>query len=123
GVLANMGQIPFEPPNVAGWPGNATWLNSATMFARLNLLNLATSGGLGRQGPAARTPAPTANLPGGTTAQALDRFLPLLLDDNLSAEARQVLLDYGGGPDANLSPNQLRGLAYLVLGSPQFHLS
>ncbi|HLF79561.1 MAG TPA: DUF1800 domain-containing protein, partial [Dehalococcoidia bacterium] len=47
GVLANMGQIPFEPPNVAGWPGNATWLNSATMFARLNLLNLATSGGLG----------------------------------------------------------------------------
>jgi uncharacterized protein (DUF1800 family) len=123
GALGNMGQIPFEPPNVAGWPGNGSWLNSATIFARLNFLNLMTSGNLGRQGQAARTPAPSAALPTGTTAQALERFLPLLLDDNLSPEARQVLLDYSGGPGATLSPNQLRGLAYLVLGSPQFHLS
>src|SRR5262249_22321165 len=27
-AVANMGQTLFEPPNVAGWPGEATWLNS-----------------------------------------------------------------------------------------------
>src|SRR5207244_4223756 len=44
GQIAGMGQSLFEPPNVAGWPGGAAWLNSATMFARLNFINALTSG-------------------------------------------------------------------------------
>ncbi len=39
------------------------------------------------------------------------------------SDARQVLLDYAGGADTKLSPDQLRGLVYLILGSPQFHLA
>jgi hypothetical protein len=34
-----------------------------------------------------------------------------------------VLLDYADGPDVQLSAEQLRGLVYLILASPQFHLS
>jgi hypothetical protein len=49
--------------------------------------------------------------------------LPLLLDGNIPEEASQVLLDYAGGTDAPLTPDQLRGLAYIILASPQFHLA
>jgi hypothetical protein len=47
----------------------------------------------------------------------------MVVDDNIPADARQVLLDYSGGPDAVLSAEQLRSLVYLILASPQFHLA
>jgi uncharacterized protein (DUF1800 family) len=130
GALSSMGQTLFEPPNVAGWPGGATWLNSSTMFARLNFLNAATGGATTtsqqrrtdrRNAPAA---TPTPDVPSqalGTVEQAIEHYLPFLLDDNIPADARQTLLDYAG--DGELAPERLRGLVYLVLGSPQFHLS
>jgi len=39
GALAQMGQIPMQPPNVAGWPGGRLWLNTGTYNARLNYLH------------------------------------------------------------------------------------
>jgi uncharacterized protein (DUF1800 family) len=129
GPLGEMGQVPFEPPNVAGWPGNRAWLNSATMLARLNLINAMTGGNFGRQ-PRQRAqpdreqarPAPGPDL--GTAAQAFAHYLPLVLDDNLPPDARAALLEYAGGDqEAALSADQLRGLAYLIFASPQFHLS
>jgi uncharacterized protein (DUF1800 family) len=132
GVLGDMGQVPFEPPNVAGWPGGASWLNSSTMMARLNFINTLTGGpreapnaqAARRDLPPAAPPAPAlTNTELGTSEQALAHFLALAIDDNMSAEARQVLAEYAGGRGATISPEQLRGLAYLVLASPQFHLS
>jgi hypothetical protein len=38
-AMVQMGQIPMQPPNVAGWPGGALWLNTGTYQARLNYLN------------------------------------------------------------------------------------
>lgn len=35
--LRAAGQVPFFPPNVAGWPGGQAWYGSATMVGRLNL--------------------------------------------------------------------------------------
>jgi uncharacterized protein (DUF1800 family) len=134
GQLGSMGQILFEPPNVAGWPGGASWLNSATIFARLNFLNMLTSGAeVSQQQPQrpnanVRRPQPTPTpIPMqsslGTAASALDHYLPFTVDGVLPDDARQVLLDYAGGADTTLAPEQLRGLVYLALGSPQFHLS
>ena len=34
--LGAMGQHLFAPPNVKGWPGGPTWLNTSTMLARAN---------------------------------------------------------------------------------------
>ncbi len=39
GAMAAMGQIPMQPPNVAGWPGGRLWLNTGTYLARLNYLH------------------------------------------------------------------------------------
>jgi uncharacterized protein (DUF1800 family) len=130
GAVGAMGQQLYEPPNVAGWPGNAAWLNASTMFARLNFVNGITGGGPQQRQQRPNAPANAAPVNGaasgfetGTAAQALDHYLPLALDDNVSDDTRRVLLDYAGAPDAQLSTEQLRGLVYLILGSPQFHLS
>jgi uncharacterized protein (DUF1800 family) len=34
-----LGQILFNPPNVAGWIGGKAWIDNATMMLRLNLVN------------------------------------------------------------------------------------
>ena len=39
GALASMGQIPFDPPNVAGWDGGMTWLAESPLLVRLNVLS------------------------------------------------------------------------------------
>lgn len=36
--LAELGQSVFYPPNVKGWDGGRTWINSATLIARANLV-------------------------------------------------------------------------------------
>ena len=53
----------------------------------------------------------------------MDYYLPLLLDGNVPDAGRQVLLDYAGGPDTPITPDKLRGLAYILLASPQYHLA
>jgi uncharacterized protein (DUF1800 family) len=35
-TLNNMGQLPFDPPNVFGWPDGAAWINTSTMLDRYN---------------------------------------------------------------------------------------
>jgi len=119
GRLAEMGQVPMEPPNVAGWRGGPAWLNSATMFARLNFIDAASRGLLSPRGLRRAQP----ELPFRTAAEALALYLPLLLDDNVPDEQRQTLIEYAGGLDAVLSPEKKQGLVYLLLGSPQFHLA
>ncbi|MGN6086455.1 DUF1800 domain-containing protein [Trinickia sp.] len=34
GTVRNLGQNLFAPPNVKGWPGGSTWINSTTLLAR-----------------------------------------------------------------------------------------
>lgn len=36
--LTDAGQTPFFPPNVKGWDGGRTWINSSTLVARANLV-------------------------------------------------------------------------------------
>ena len=35
--LTGLGQVPFAPPNVGGWPAGTPWLTTASALARLNL--------------------------------------------------------------------------------------
>ena len=41
-----MGQQLFGPPNVKGWPGGRSWLNTATVLARHNFAQTVASGQL-----------------------------------------------------------------------------
>ena len=44
--IGSMGQILFAPPNVKGWPGGRTWLNTATLLDRDNFAAVLASGEL-----------------------------------------------------------------------------
>ena len=37
-ACATLGQNPFAPPNVKGWPGGEAWINSATLLGRKQLV-------------------------------------------------------------------------------------
>ena len=39
GALRQMGQMPFNPPNVRGWVGGRAWINSTTLAARRQVVN------------------------------------------------------------------------------------
>lgn len=36
--METLGQLPFYPPNVKGWDGGRTWINSSTLLGRANLI-------------------------------------------------------------------------------------
>ena len=40
GLLNQLGQVPFDPPNVGGWPQNEYWLTTASSLARLRLASV-----------------------------------------------------------------------------------
>lgn len=46
--LGTMGQALFAPPNVKGWPGGRTWLNTSTVLERDNFASVLASGALWR---------------------------------------------------------------------------
>ena len=44
-ATALLGQNLFSPPNVKGWPGGDTWINSATLLGRKQWLERVMRGG------------------------------------------------------------------------------
>jgi Protein of unknown function (DUF1800) len=61
GWLGAMGQPLFAPPNVKGWPGGRSWLNTATMLERDNFAGAVAMGTLWagpHSGPTAATALP-----------------------------------------------------------------
>ena len=58
--LRGMGQVPFLPPSVGGWPAAAAWLTTAAGLARVRTARLLVS---------------KAKLPGGLTADSTARLL------------------------------------------------
>lgn len=112
--IKGMDQVLFEPPNVAGWPGGATWLSSGTFFARVNFLDQFL---MGQRARPLRLPA----LEGVTTPEALvDRALSIFVDGNVPAASRQSIIEYA---TTITNPQQrASAVAYLVLASPEYQL-
>jgi uncharacterized protein (DUF1800 family) len=72
-IYRQLGQIPFYPPNVKGWDGGKSWINTGTLTYRYHLSQLLISGirpeqvGLPRFKPAPSPSSETGSQP--TTAQ------------------------------------------------------
>lgn len=45
GVLTQLGQVPFLPPNVAGWDWGKAWINTNTLLTRYHFAGLVTGAG------------------------------------------------------------------------------
>jgi uncharacterized protein (DUF1800 family) len=112
------GQDLFNPPNVKGWDGGKTWLNSSTVLERGNWGNDVIWGnadfGLRHYGPLT-----WATRHGVAPGKAAGAFLELLLQGDGGAKAREAVLRAGqdGTPDA------LRKALQLILHCPEYQLA
>lgn len=112
-AAAAMDQRLFEPPNVAGWPGGAAWLSSASFFGRVNFLDSL----LFPRGRAVAVPP----LLGQPTAEAMvDDALVRLVDGEISTESRESLYSYAR--TVGDARERAASVAYLVLASPEYQL-
>src|ERR1700737_4882234 len=100
-AMAPMGQVLFYPPNVAGWPGGASWINSSTLLNRINFANAA----------ARRTAA-------SSPARSIDRLTATLLDGNVTSATRDGLQAF-----AKAHPDDHAGLVFLALATPELQLN
>ncbi len=137
-----MGQTVFDPPNVAGWPGDkvsALWLNSGTWMTRLNYIDvLLARGTFTRQGQAkpidlqAIVDANNIDSP----ASFVDYFASFLLDGVIEQDRRSQLIDYFTTKDSSRGNvhitlkngqsyplNRVRGTLYLMMALPEYQLN
>jgi uncharacterized protein (DUF1800 family) len=112
------GQELFAPPNVKGWEAGRTWINSATLLERGNwsadVVWGRTEHGLRPFDPPGW--AADHDLPPARTAEAL---VELLLQNDLGAEARALIVD----PGQSSRPDDLRRSLQLILNCPEFQLA
>ena len=119
--LRNMQQSPYHPPNVAGWEGGLSWLNTNTVQARFDLLVRALYLKHSTSGSAYPGGAPLPDIPAETGAQAFDRAHAAAGSPWLSTSGRQKILDYAAAAPASTSTQRVQrqyALRALILGGP-----
>jgi uncharacterized protein (DUF1800 family) len=148
-VMAPMGQVLFDPPNVAGWPGDqdsSNWLSTQAWMSRVNFINLlaaaATGTPVGAVGKQKATSTASSNAVQqliddrgiGNAQDLLNYFVAALLDNRLPDDRRAVLADaldqaFQGGPQlmlkgaARLATANVRQMLYLLLSMPEYQMN
>ena len=117
-ALINMGQVLFDPPDVAGWETGQSWFSTGAMLSRMNF----ASGLAGNQKfELARTVAEHAATPQMLLAWALDSVKTAPLASGVTTD----LLDYlrASGPWTGRDPqlqNKVAGLVHLLVGTAEY---
>jgi uncharacterized protein (DUF1800 family) len=126
-AMDGLGQSLLEPPNVAGWKGGRTWLNSATLVARHNLawrLLGSEDGQFADKLDPARAARQHAK---ADRAAAGDFLLQLLVEGDVTPEARARLMSLATAAqskkDAKDSDASLRQLAHTIVLLPEYQLA
>lgn len=141
-VTTLMGQTLFNPPNVAGWPGDkvsSLWLNSGTWMTRLNYIDaLLVRGTLAR---GSTTPPVDLQAIVNTNKIAspenfVDYFSSFLHDGNLTSDRYSQFVNYFTPSDTSASAervtltngqryplNRVRGTLYLMMTTPEYHIN
>jgi hypothetical protein len=118
--LQQVGQGLFYPPNVKGWDGGRTWINSATILARTNLVARLLSDEKTRFGGKKLTEY-LAQQGADSPTKVIGMFEELLLAFPLSSSVRDRLLqlDKDVKDRSRASAEMLLALA----ATPEFQLS
>jgi uncharacterized protein (DUF1800 family) len=126
--LRKMGQDLLNPPDVSGWKGGSAWINATTLFERFNWGNRLATGRDAAKPYFADVPGQLQARTVSSTDGAVDYYLSLLVDGDVTPEARQALVDYldASGPltlDTSAALDlKARGLVHLALAAPTFQL-
>jgi len=116
--LSNMGQILFEPPDVAGWRDGEEWFSTGAMLARLNF---AATLAANQRFNLARNVKAIANTPETMMSFFLSELTSIRFDSATSADLSNYLRATGPwtGSDAQLQA-KAPGLVHLIVGSAEY---
>jgi uncharacterized protein (DUF1800 family) len=128
-----LGQNLLNPPNVKGWPGGETWINSNTVLLRFNFaMQMATQ----RQREFVRKSEIDdwiAENKIKTADDLINHFAAVLLDGELPAEARAKFVDYMNRDSKNNEKKfkmsaetintKVRGVLHMMMTMPEFQLA
>ena len=123
-AIDGLGQSLFEPPNVKGWDGGKTWLNSSTLLARHNMAWRLVSGEDNRFSRAINPVTMLYRFQKETPEQQVDFLVELLLQDEITEKARGKLIDFveGAGQSRDEQNVRLRELMHTIMLMPQYQL-
>ena len=109
-AMEQMGQMPFSPPNVKGWPGGRQWINTSTLFVRCNtIVNM-----IGRLDDSAIGWKTTTS-----SETFVDAWLARLIQRPIAADKRQTLVDTVG---VKPTKDSSRKMLELIVSMPDFQL-
>jgi uncharacterized protein (DUF1800 family) len=133
--IDDMGQQLFAPPNVKGWPGGKTWLNTSTVLARHNFAQALSSGtsdiNKGGDEGAPRLSVivdPAAYLRREKITdpdKILDTLADIVFQDDLGAKTRNRLLTFlkDGSPKDAALDQRVREAIHGLLCMPEYQLA
>jgi hypothetical protein len=107
--LDRMGQLPYNPPNVSGWEGGLSWLNTNTVLSRFAIAGEL----LDRKAP--------KDKPGETAPQAVDRALREIGRPWIATGSHNTIKDYAARAPSgrtDLRIERQRMIRALVLAGP-----
>lgn len=105
GALKNMGQLPFNPPSVFGWPEGIGWINTSTILDRYNF-------------PLAIDPSSVQEVQDGASASDVAQ---VLFPEKLPSEVLQVIQNSSNSLDTPTA--QLRNTIRLTMSTPYYNLN
>ncbi len=116
--MVNMGQVLYEPPDVAGWEQGPGWISTGGMLARMNFAAQLTRT---QTTSLVNAVKPVAKTPDAVLSYFLDRLTPSPYDDGAYNELRAFLTAGGAwtGSDAQLR-TKVPGLVHLIVGSGEY---
>jgi uncharacterized protein (DUF1800 family) len=101
-ALNGLGQVPFFPPNVGGWPSGRLWLTTAAAQARITFAKMAVGAG------------DISSVSDTATSSRIDATAYLLGVDSFSDRTRSALSDVAADPSA---------LVQMALLSPEYQVN
>jgi uncharacterized protein (DUF1800 family) len=137
--MLTMGQTLFDPPNVAGWPGDklsSTWISTQAWITRVNFINTLLEGTTGALGGGAQDSVLQRLVSQQSLKSADDMvnyFSAILLDSQLASDRKTAVLAAlnasASGPALILAGGvsipmaAVRQALYLMMSMPEYHLN
>jgi uncharacterized protein (DUF1800 family) len=120
--LSNMGQILYEPPDVAGWDLGESWFSTGAMLARMNFASSLAANQKIKLATAVKD-AGAGKTPEALLAYLSEQIVTAPQDASVATELNNYLHSTGAwtGADAQLQA-KASGLVHLMVGSPEYQL-
>jgi hypothetical protein len=117
-----MGQILYEPPDVAGWDLGESWFSTGAMLARMNYASALAFNQRFKLATAVKD-AGAGKTPEALLAYLSEQIVTAPQDSSVATELNNYLHSTGAwtGADAQLQA-KASGLVHLMVGSPEYQL-